>query len=437
MKKRMLSLCLCVVLVISAMSQLTASAKTVVGDVNGDGSLTSADVRSAIAYIASASEENNAKHADFNGDGAANLTDIRLIIKAISENASLSVNPSMKDLAFNLLKNSYKKGENTAINVISAANIISMMADGASDETAYQFKKILGLADDENIYDMLDRYSSKDGFKFSNSVFIRDGFNVNPTYMDNLTNNYNAIINQNEDFGDNTAKKYSDWLSEKTDGLITGSVPLFNANDSMMLANASCFKSAWSNPFSDELTEDGTFVSSTGESQETKMLVEKGGIQIPGNSTAYIFSKSYQGGKYYFTAIMPRKTEDLKTYIDSLTPSMIYRLTNKKLVRTATVKIPAFNISDNVDLNDTMSKMGVNSESFGNISVDSVGVRSATQKTVFSIDEKGTASASESQAIIAIGNPDDTVVFNRPFIYMVCDRENDTPLIIGTVDSVK
>ncbi len=312
-----------------------------------------------------------------------------------------------------------------------------MMADGASDETASQLKNILGLADDENIYDMLNRYSSKDGFTFSNSVFIRDGFNVNRTYIDNLTNNYNAIINQNEDFGDNTAKKYSDWLSEKTDGLITGSTPSFNANDRMLLANASCFKSAWSNPFSDKLTEDGTFVSSAGESQETKMLVEKGGIQISGNSTAYIFSKSYQGGKYYFTAIMPRKTEDLQTYIDSLTPSMIYRLTNKTLVRTATVKILAFDISDNVDLNDTMSKMGVNGASFGNISADSVGVRSATQKTVFSIDEKGTASASESQAIISIGNPDDTVVFNRPFIYMVCDRENDTPLIIGTVDSAK
>ncbi len=107
--KRTISLCLCVVLVISAISQLTASAKTVVGDVNGDGSLTIADVRSAIAYIANTSEENNVKHADFNGDGAVNLTDIRLITEAISENASLSVNPSMKDLAFNLLKNSYKK----------------------------------------------------------------------------------------------------------------------------------------------------------------------------------------------------------------------------------------------------------------------------------------------------------------------------------------
>ena len=111
--------------------------------------------------------------------------------------------------------------------------------------------------------------------------------------------------------------------------------------------------------------------------------------------------------------------------------------------------IPMFSYDYSINMNEALKLMGMptafnsNLADFSKMATSTVGnihIGDVIHKTYIEISEKGTkASAATGVAMtdkMAISPREETVVLDRPFVYMIIENENKLPLFIGAVTDI-
>lgn len=248
-------------------------------------------------------------------------------------------------------------------------------------------------------------------------------------------------------FDDSTADDINKWVEYNTNGGITELVKKIDSSTVMSLINTVLFDGQWSEPFDANNSNDGEFNNADGTKTRVKMMNSGCERYISDNDTTG-FIKEYSNG-YEFAALLPKEGLNIEEYLETFTAEKLSNLLSQDdSDEVANIVLPAFKNSNEINLNESLQKMGMNSafdsnladfsrigtSQNGNIYIDSV-----TQNTEITVDELGTKASAATKVDMRDGAMlvENNVICDRPFIYFIVDGNTKMPLFAGAFMSAE
>ncbi|MDR3645344.1 MAG: serpin family protein, partial [Clostridia bacterium] len=138
---------------------------------------------------------------------------------------------------------------------------------------------------------------------------------------------------------------------------------------------------------------------------------------------------------------------NLAEYIKTMSESTIPDLISHSSQTGVSISLPQFSASSDLDLNDTLKKMGLgvafgDKANFSNMGEDRSGlglyISEVRQKSFLQVDEAGTKAGTATSVDMRKAEIASKILnFNRPFIYAVVDTQTRLPLYLGTMENPK
>lgn len=329
--------------------------------------------------------------------------------------------------------------ENMMVSPYSAGVALSMLADGAEDQTRAELLRALGGSVFSG--DILHADSLVD-VRSANSAWIRSGFDVKDSYEELLRESYGAMVAEKDFSSGSTVGEINRWCSDNTEGRITEIIDRISPDMVMFLVNALYFKAPWEHEFRKESTSDKVFHGSAGDA-EVPMMYIRNDFRYASYGNNQIVELPYEGGRYSMLVALPAEDVAMQDALPMLTEEMYDKATGQMTRKKVALTLPKFRFETDLVLNDVLRRMGVErvfsgSAQLGGISDASIAVDQVRQKCFIEVNEQG----SEAAAVTGIGvrltsaRPADMPVVmtvDRPFYFAIVDNEADNILFIGRV----
>ena len=382
------------------------------------------------------------------------LTD-GITVQTIDTRTDLTDDSSaVMDFAAALLRQTAGR-ESVLLSPVSLLYALGMTANGASGETLAQLEQVTGM-DRDTLNDYLYTYrmslpenTKKCRLSLADSLWVRDGFRMEDSFLDACINYYDAEVYRSA-FDDTMVSDLNHWVSSKTDGMIDRLLEEAPGSMTMLyLVNAVCFDAKWQEPYEkSQIQEGAAFTAVDGTRQTADLLWSEENIYLSDDDTTG-FMKYYDGGRYAFVGLLPREDVPLEDYIAGLTGGKLHALLNDHQYGQVEAAIPRFKASSSLELSDALKAMGVTDafdvakadlRAMGGAPNDQLHIGSVLQKTYLELDENGTKAAAVTAIGVDAGSAEppevQRVVLDRPFVYMIVDTHANLPLFLGTVTAV-
>ena len=354
--------------------------------------------------------------------------------------------------ALNLVQQAFQSEpeQNVLLSPYSAMQALAMTANGAAYQTRTEMEQALGGIPldslNASLRDLRNTLteSKKATFQSANAVWVNDPDRkivLNQNFEQMVTNGYNAKISAGA-FDDAARNDINAWCRENTGGMIPEILnTAISPETAMILLNAAYFDGKWEEAFAD-VRSGYDFTCADRQVQSVSMMINEEKYYLDGEGIKG-FVKYYQGGDFAFAAILP--DADLQSYLPSLTAENLRALLLH--VKTAStpfeVVLPQFKLDCSTDLAPLLKNMGMVS-AFDQSTADFSGmlendtplwISKVQQRVYIDVNRKGTAAAAATEVEVASCEPE-RIVFNRPFLYMIIETKNMTPLYAGVLNAV-
>ena len=351
--------------------------------------------------------------------------------------------------------------ENQVYCPLSLYYALALAADGAAGETQEEMLQMLGFSDCEslaeeckNSFEALYHVPNEENMKpnewgeysqsslyqlrIANSVWADDSIAVKTSFADRGAEYFYADIFQTDLQAEETGALRSQWVKERTNGLITpGEEP---ADDLSLLAimNTVYFYDEWINRFDVEKTKQDRFFCADGtEAICNFMNMEMG-------------SHGFRKGENYTESSLSLKNGTMTFYLPDEDVSVgemvkdaetLEHILNSEMdFQSGQViwKVPKFTYGSHMNLSDMLKAVGMEQAfseqaDFSNMSDDStMFISSVIQDANLGIDENGVEGAAYTEiqyagAAMPTGRAE--MILNRPFLFTV--KNNGILLFVG------
>ncbi len=342
------------------------------------------------------------------------------------------------------------EGENTLVSPLSVLCALAMTANGAQGETLAQMEAVLGLPSEE-LNACLCAYrqtlSAREDaqLNIANSIWLKDddSLQVNEDFLNANAAWYDAGVYQ-APFDKSTVQDINAWVEDHTGGLIQNILDDIPESAVLYLINALVFDAQWQNVYYDYQVKEGTFTKEDGTRQETEFMYSDEYAYLEDDSAAGVM-KNYEGGAYAFVALLPKDGVSLADYAASLTGENLRNLLETVQNVKVDTAIPKFRSEYTGELSELLQRMGITDafdpdladfSALGETTNGPLHISQVLHKTFLAVDERGTqagaATIVETSAGAAAPEEGKTVYLDRPFLYMIVDRETGLPVFLGT-----
>lgn len=304
---------------------------------------------------------------------------------------------------------------------------------------------------------------NSDKVKVSNGAFIKNKFKnlVLSTFTNNLKNNYNADIIY-DDF--KTSDPINEWVNEKTDKMIPKLIDQIDPNFIFGVVNAVALDLEFKNQFECTNTYKTRFTKIDGLHMDVYMMSK----QYDNSDATYVKKDNYEAisipyktdnDNHYTFEFIGIKVDNIDDFINDLDDNKLKNIMNDGIVASddnnISVKIPKFSynyelqtdkfsevlknlgikelFSDNPDFTNFISKENLDKNGL------SIELSEAIHKTYIDFNEKGTKAAAVTGFLAnykSAINPSQkvySIIFDKPFIYMIREINTNEILFFGTV----
>ncbi len=361
-----------------------------------------------------------------------------------------NVAETKEDFALKFLKLENNK-ENMVYSPLSIKYALKMLSDGTEGDTKTQIDNLIGeltLPEYKNVENTI---------AIANAIFIRDTYYryVKDEYKDTLSEIYNADIEQ-DSF--KNAENVNNWIADKTFDQIKNMVSDDDASNpasQVFLINALAIDIEWASDFDPADTYGQDFHLSNEETMETTMMHKKAAdesVSYCSNDKVTALSMDLEetdGTQLQFMAIMPNS--DLQKYAANFTIAELKDI--EKNMKTASsaengidVAMPRFAFDYDLNLKEDLKVLGIHnvfnagSADLSNMStLKGLYVSNISHKANIELSEAGVKAAAatvvqitETAAMQDVVEPT-KITIDKPFIYIVKDKETDEIWFVGTV----
>lgn len=327
--------------------------------------------------------------------------------------------------------------ENIVISPYSAGVALSMLEAGAEGETKVEIDNALN----GTLFKAEDLGSGGNiTVQSSNSVWISSNFSVRNRYVSTLEKEFDAFVDT-PDFSDPVAvHEINDWCSDHTSGKITKIIDKLGPEMVMVLVNALYFNAPWANAFDPEFTRDGVFHGRNGDVTVPMMSVKSdfGYTEYQGFKLVEI---PYEGDRYAMYIVLPPEGMDVGSAIPYIGETVYDTAISTIVPRKVSLTMPKYRLTASLVLNKTLERMGMktafsSAADFKGISLSGpLQLDVVKQKCYIEVSEKGTEAAAVTSAQMRLTSvrPVTEMTVDRPFIFMIADREGKDILFAGKV----
>ena len=376
--------------------------------------------------------------------------------KAADEHFALS----QTDFSLRLFRQSAQNGgyDNLLVSPLSVALALSMTANGANTDTLTEMEETLGMPIQE-LNEYLFTYvknlpSDKDyTLHIANSLWLKDDgkVQVEQDFLQTNADYYGANLYKSA-FDNQTLTDINNWVKNNTDGMIDRILNDISDDAFMYIVNALAFDARWMDVYEKQQVWDGIFTAENGTERTVDMMSSAVHEYLEdGNATGFI--KNYEDRKYAFVALLPNEGMSLSDYLDTLTPEGLQALLKEPEIVETVTRLPKFSYEYSIDLKDSLAQMGMpgafdlNTADFSRLGHDedpgtNIYIGRVLHKTFIAVDELGTKAGAATVVEMLNGSaaPAESeikyVTLDRPFFYMIIDRENNIPIFMGTVTDI-
>jgi serpin B len=349
------------------------------------------------------------------------------------------------EFAFRLFRSAAKPGANQLLSPTSISSVLSVMRNGAKGQTRAEINSVLLLSDDQppaSMTHFLNR--TGDGFEVRsvNHLWSKKGLRILPSFQESSKKQFAAEFSE-IDFSTPSAaqSEINAWMSKNTNRMIPQLFTSISPQTQLVLANASYFKGIWQCRFQEGLTQNQQFVVSADETIEVPMMKLEGldvkhPLEVPllEAPSFKVISLPYKGDAFSAMFLLPDKNDGLDELEQQLTATKLtqWRASMKK--QKVDVLLPKFTINSSFNLNETLSKLGLDLGSnpdLSGITAERLNGIELVHQARIQCDEKGTEAAAGS-GLVAVGIKK-LFRADHPFLFVICDNTSGAILFIGRV----
>ena len=341
---------------------------------------------------------------------------------------------------------------NIFVSPLSVSMALSMTYNGAAGETQQAMAQTLEFQDlnlddvNQGYRDLIDLLFDLDPqieWQLANSIWYREGFFVEPSFLDITRTFFDAQVEALDFSAPGAADVMNQWVSDGTNGRIEEIVddPI-DPLTVMFLINAIYFKGDWRHQFDKDLTRDAPFTLLDGNEITTPMMFHKEEVAVrrAWDSLASVIEMPYGGDAFTMTVVLPHPDVTLQSVVEALDTERWTSWIANLHETEAFVVMPKFSFEYEISLKDVLTSLGMGI-AFDEMSADftkinplgELYISKVKHKTFIQVDEEGTeAAAVTSVEVNAVSAPPRFIV-DRPFLFTIRERISGTILFMGRV----
>ena len=364
------------------------------------------------------------------------------------------------DFSLNFFKKvSSEFSGNIFVSPYSLGMALGMLYNGAENETKEEIAAVMGMSgytpeEINNYYQILTEgllsVDSNTDLSVANAIWTDKKFPLKNSFSDLTKQYYDAEISTMDFSLPSALKAINDWCNEKTKGTIPKI--LDELHPPTVLANATYFKSAWTEKFDKSKTEDKPFYNQDGSTSKVQMMHQKELLLHYTHTSDYeLVRLPYSSGAFSMNIVLPKEGVDIDNVIESLDGSaweaLIGNMYGNKVF--VTLSMPRFTLNNNLGLNDILTAMGMprafsdkDAQFLAMLEIHSW-VGKVLQKSYIDVSEEGTEASAATVIVMAglsgepLPPPEHAIVeVNRPFIFAITEQSTRAILFMGKVNKL-
>jgi serpin B len=346
-------------------------------------------------------------------------------------------------------------GKNTFVSPASVMLALAMTYNGADGTTREGMARTLeiegmSLADVNlafaNLKSALTPGDPHIQVKIANSLWARQGFTLNPGFVERNKQHYAAEI-ASLDFSSPTAPDMiNSWVNKNTAGKIQKIIDRIHEDDVLFLINAIYFKGQWQFPFNKQDTKPDVFRLAGGEQKQVQMMSRSGSYFYTKGKGFQAVALPYGSGRVSMYVFLPDEQTSLDQFQQDLTAENWDAWMKTFGIRPGDVKLPQFKVEWESKLNDALKALGM-AEAFDSrradfsliakpSSGDRLYISEARHKSWCEVNEEGTvaAAATSITGTLTSLQPEKFLMkVDRPFFFAIRDNPTGVVLFMGSV----
>lgn len=352
-----------------------------------------------------------------------------------------------------IIKNS--GNENIFISPASIAIALAMTYNGANGQTQQAIAKTLeiqGISIEElNLANAALKVTLTNGdpqvqLSIANSIWAKNGEPFKPEFARIIHQFYGAEI-KNINFSDATATSIiNNWVKESTNGKINTIVDRLEPDTIFVLLNTIYFLGAWTQPFSEENTQERPFTLLNGTQKMHAMMFQSvSRTKYYENELFQAIALPYGRKKFSMYIFLPKPNITLENFYQNLT-SENWDIWMKELTKSTFsdeepepvfIGLPRLKLEYEINLNNTLERLGMqiafkNGADFSGMTNTPVWISQVQHKTFVEVNERGTEAAAVTKVGFTRGMAIRMIV-DRPFFCVIRDEETGTILFMGSI----
>jgi serine protease inhibitor len=346
------------------------------------------------------------------------------------------------------------QNQNLFVSPASVAIALGMLYNGSSGETRQDMDKVLELQgmslaelnqSNADLKRLLEQPDAGVQLAIANSLWANQGVDFKSDFLQRNRQFYSAQITALK-FNPQALTRINQWVSQSTQGKIPTILDQLDAGSVMVLINALYFKGAWSQRFDPKLTRDRPFHLTNGTTKPQPTMSQSGQYRYYETANFQAVSLPYgQEKRVSLYIFLPTQASNLSTFHKTLTEQNWEQWMPQFRPRPGTIELPRFKLEYQVNLNQTLMALGMQSAfggraNFANLSRVATQISKVEHKTFVEVNEEGTEAAAATAVVMARGNavPKEPptpfqMVVDRPFFCAIRDNQTGTILFMGSI----
>ena len=353
-------------------------------------------------------------------------------------------------------------GGNLVLSPYSIAVALGMTLNGAGGTTALEMRQVLGAdnpfhaglnALTAHVDGLAGRQRRADGsdaeiaLDTANQLFGQQGVGWEEGFLDPLAKHYGAGIRivDFRDASEDARTLINDWVEQQTHDRILDLIPegVLDALTRLVLVNAVYLKAPWEVPFERHLTEPAPFRRADGTTVDAEMMrsSETHGVLRIGRGYQAV-TVPYAGGHLAMTIVLPEegRLDDIEAMVAGGGPAA---LLDGGTSSTLDLRMPKWSFRSSAALADVLEGLGMVSAfdpqvaDFHPMTSEDLDlfISAVLHQGFIAVDEDGTEAAAATAVVAKVESMPVTTPFHvdRPFLFVIHDVANSTPLFLGRV----
>lgn len=280
----------------------------------------------------------------------------------------------------------------------------------------------------------------------ANSLWLNQTASFLPSFLQQVTEFYQAQLNQLDFAIPTAADEINAWVREQTNDKIGGIIDKTNPESILYLMNAIYFKGSWTESFAEELTEEKPFRMMDGTTRPHPLMSQLGSYLYLENSDIQAISLPYGNGRFSLYVFLPPENVSLDRFYQELNAEQWDNWIKAMQRQEGMIQLPRFELDYSIALNDTLEQMGMgiafspNQADFSNMTSENVHISEVQHKTFVEVNEEGTEAAAVTSVGIARVSLEEmpepelfSMIVDRPFFMAIRDNRTQTILFMGSI----